>query len=415
MDIQTLFRMALQINEPWFISDIDFSADKKRLNIHLDFNSGSTFHYESLTEGINGDFKAYDTVIKKWRHLNFFEHECYLIARIPRIDLRNGKVRQIKAPWEGISSGFTLLFESLILQLAKAMTPHQLAMLIKENDHKIWKMLNYYVDNTLLLNDYSDVEIIGIDETSQKKKHNYISLFVDLKEKKTIFIAQGKDNQTVKAFVEDLKSHNGDIENITDVSCDMSPAFIKGVKENLPNATITFDKFHIVKVINEGVDEVRREEVKQNPLLKGQRYVLLKNNKNLSKKQHTQLKSLSLKKLNLKSIRALHIRESFQNIYLATTEDEFNVLLKKWYFWATHSRLEPMKKAAKTIKNHWDGVIAWKKSQINNGILEGLNSIIQAAKAKSRGFRTFKNFRIIAFLLTGKLNFGILNKHLLPT
>ena len=111
----------------------------------------------------------------------------------------------------------------------------------------------------------------------------------------------------------------------------------------------------------------------------------------------------------------MHIREAFQNIYSATTEYEFNLLIKKWYFWATHSRLEPMKKMAKTIKNHWDGVMAWKKSQINNGILEGLNSLIQAAKAKSRGFRTFRNFRVIAFLLTGKLNFGILNKHLLPT
>ena len=195
----------------------------------------------------------------------------------------------------------------------------------------------------------------------------------------------------------------------------MSLAFIKGVKENLPNATITFDKFHILKLINEAVDEVRREEVKQNPLLKGKRYIFLKNSNNLSKKQHNQLESLSLSKLNLKSIRALHIREAFQAIYTATTECEFEILIKKWYFWATHSKLEPIKKAAKTIKKHWDGVIAWKKSQINNGILEGLNSLIQAAKAKSRGFRTFKNFRVIAFLLTGKLNFGILNKHILPT
>lgn len=195
----------------------------------------------------------------------------------------------------------------------------------------------------------------------------------------------------------------------------MSPAFIKGVKENLPNAAITFDKFHILKIINEAVDEVRREESKQNPLLKGKRYIFLKNNKNLSKKQQNQLESLSFRGLNIKSIRALHIREAFQQIYLAITECEFNFLIKKWYFWATHSRLEPIKKVAKTIKRHWEGVIAWKKSQINNGILEGLNSLIQAAKAKSRGFKTFKNFRIIAFLLTGKLNFGILNKHLLPT
>ncbi|MBT6341632.1 MAG: ISL3 family transposase, partial [Desulfobacula sp.] len=139
------------------------------------------------------------------------------------------------------------------------------------------------------------------------------------------------------------------------------------------------------------------------------RYVLLKNHNNLTKNQKDKLEELKLSKLNLKSIRALHIRENFQEIYKASSEEEFETLLKKWYFWATHSRLGPIIKAAKTIKNHWDGVLEWKKSQINNGILEGLNSIVQAAKAKARGFRTFRNFRIVVFLLTGDLNFKALN------
>ncbi len=121
----------------------------------------------------------------------------------------------------------------------------------------------------------------------------------------------------------------------------------------------------------------------------------------------------SLSELNLKSMRALHIRENFQEIYKANTFEEFNALLNKWYFWATHSRLEPIIKAAKTIKNHWDGVLEWKKSQINNGILEGLNSIIQAAKRKARGYK-FDHFKVIAFLLTGKLDLQELNSHL-PT
>ena len=117
-------------------------------------------------------------------------------------------------------------------------------------------------------------------------------------------------------------------------------------------------------------------------------------------------------KLNLKSIRALHIRENFQAIYEAETEEEFVTLLKKWYFWATHSRIQPIVDVAKTVKKHWDGVVELKKSQINNGILEGLNSVVQAAKAKARGFKTFKNFRIVVFLLTGKLEFEKLNPNI---
>jgi len=167
-----------------------------------------------------------------------------------------------------------------------------------------------------------------------------------------------------------------------------------------------------MKIINNAVDQVRRDEISLQPILTNARYVLLKNEENLTKNQKAKLEELKLSKLNLKSIRALHIRQNFQEIYKADTEEDFETLLKKWYFWATHSRLVPVIKAAKTIKAHWEGVLEWKKSQINNGILEGLNSIVQAAKAKARGFKTFRNFRIVVFLLTGKLDFKELNPYL---
>lgn len=140
-------------------------------------------------------------------------------------------------------------------------------------------MLDHYVDEARKQQDFSDVSVVGVDETSEAKGHNYISLFVDLKGKNTIFIADGKDNRTVSDFKEDFETHKGKAENITDVSCDMSPAFIKGVTEQLPRAQITFDKFHILKIINEAVDDVRRAEAKKNPILKGCRYVFLKNEK----------------------------------------------------------------------------------------------------------------------------------------
>ncbi|MCP4269705.1 MAG: transposase, partial [Candidatus Brocadiaceae bacterium] len=122
-----------------------------------------------------------------------------------------------------------------------------------------------------------------------------------------------------------------------------------------------------------------------------------------------------ISRLNLKSIRALHIRENFQEIYKAQTENEFENLLNKWYFWATHSRLDPIKEAAYMIKNHWDGVLQWKRSRIDNGLLEGLNSLIQAAKAKARGFRNTHYYKIVAFLVTGKLDFTKFNIHYSPT
>jgi transposase len=295
------------------------------------------------------------------------------------------------------------------------MPVHTVSKIIKESDAKIWNILEKYVEQALSLNDYRDLHAVGMDETSMKKGHDYITLFVDLLKRRTIHIAKGKDSETVKSFADDLVLHNGDPEAIKDVSCDMSPAFIKGVKEHLPEAKITFDKFHIMKVLNKAVDEVRKRELAANPILKNSKYVLLKNKSNLTVKQQNKRKELSMPKLNLKSIKALHIRENFQEIYKAKTDDLFETLLNKWYFWATHSHVEEIKQAAYTIKNHWQGVLQWKKTQIDNGLLEGLNSLIQATKAKARGFRTYRNFKIVAFLITGKLNFNQLNKHYVPT
>ena len=406
--MNTIFEAALSINKPWYIKDIEFDPDKKRLDLYVDFKRGSTFKVNE--PGYDESSKVYDTVDKTWRHLNFFQHESYLHCRTPRIKYGMDKIKQIDPPWAGKSPGFTLLFEALVMQLCTSMPVNTVCGVINENKNKIWRMLEKYVDMAREHEDFSDMTVVGMDETSRAKGHDYVTLFVDLKERRTTFVAEGKDHKTVEAFADDLKTHNGNTDNISDVSCDMSPAFIKGVRETLPNAKITFDKFHIMKLINEAVDQVRREEAATQPLLKKTRYIFLKNERNLTENQRETLEELQLPRLRIKSVRALRIRESFQDIYQTETEDAFTLLLNKWYFWATHSRLEPIIKVAKTIKAHWDGILEWKRSRINNGILEGLNSIVQAAKAKARGFSTFKNFRIIIFLTTGKLKFNLVNQ-----
>jgi transposase len=191
----------------------------------------------------------------------------------------------------------------------------------------------------------------------------------------------------------------------------MSPAFIKGIRDVFSSASITFDRFHILKLINEAVDAVRRSEVKTTPALRGARFAVLKNEENLTAQQRK--KRGYLNQLNLKTTRAIRIREGFQAIYQADTLEQFKSLLSEWYFWATHSQLDPIKKVARTIKKHWDGIVRWKESQINNGILEGLNSIVQAAKRKARGYGK-KHFKVMAYLLTGRLNLMKHNPHL-PT
>ena len=115
MDTKALMGIALGVQPPWHINNVTFDVDGKRLDIHIDFDRGTKFPYKSLDEGISGSFPVYDTVDKEWRHLNFFQHECYLHARVPRIDAGEGRIRMIDPPWAGVCDGFTLLFKRIFL------------------------------------------------------------------------------------------------------------------------------------------------------------------------------------------------------------------------------------------------------------------------------------------------------------
>ena len=410
-DPKDLFAQALRIEKPWFIERMEFDPEKGKLDIWIDFARGSLFYFEDSGLKIRGQFKAYDTTEKVWRHLNFFQYECHLHARIPRLDLGEGRYRQAQAPWEGLANGFTLLFEAFLLELARIMPVHQVCKLLGISDQKLWSLLKKYTDLGREVADYSSVQTIGMDETAARRGHDYVTLFVDLDERRTLYVTEGKDSETIEAFCADLQEHKGTPAQIEQVSCDMSPAFIKGVEAHLPQAAIVFDRFHITKVINKAIDDIRRLETKDNPLLKGSRYLFLSNQENLSQKQRVKFDDIKLSVLNTKTMRAYHIREAFQQIYNARSPRIFEKLLKKWYYWASHCRIEPMVKAAKTIKNHWDGVLNWAYQKISNGILEGFNSLFQAAKSKARGYRRFDTIRTIIYLITGKIDFSKINRY----
>lgn len=405
---EAIFTAALGVESPWFVESVAFDSSQKRLDIRLDFKRGSKFEVDGVSCAVH------DTVDKSWRHLNFFQHECYLHARVPRVDTPDGRVLMVMPAWAGKLSGFTLLFEALVIQLCKHMPVSQVGQMVSVSDYKLWRMLDIYVSAARFSEDYSEVSAVGMDETSIAKGHHYITLFVDLLLRRTIHVAEGKGADTVKAFVEDLRQHGGKAENISDVSCDMSPAFIKGVREQLPNAKITFDKFHILKIINEAVDEVRREEAKTTPLLANSRYVFLKNEANLTAKQREKKEELLVAGMNLKSMEALRMRENFQAIYRVFTTGQFVKYLRAWVKWVSGCGLKPMEKAASMVRSHWDGIVRWKQSQINNGILEGLNSTVQAAKRKARGYK-LDHLITMTYLLTGKLNLQTVNLHCQPT
>jgi transposase len=287
------------------------------------------------------------------------------------------------------------------MTLMTAMPVAAAARLMGEHDTRLWRILHHWVEKARERADYAHVKRVAIDETAAKRGHDYVSLFVDIDQRRVLFVTEGRGADTVAAFADDLEAHNGDASRIKQVCIDMSAAFIKGVTDNLTEAEITFDKFHAVKLVNDAVDKVRRAESRGRPELKRSRYLWLRNEPSLSAESREQLASLT--RLHLKTARAYRIRLAFQEIYQQPSSDWGALFLDRWYSWAIRSRLEPIKDAARTLMRHRDGILAWFDSRIANGLIEGINSLVQAAKAKARGYRSTRTLKAITYLIAGKL------------
>jgi hypothetical protein len=258
---------------------------------------------------------VHDTVDKTWRHLDFFQHRALLHARLPRVRCPEHGVRQVSVPWARPGSGFTLLFEALVLSFAAAMPMAKVAVMTQEHDTRIWRVVEHHVRAARDQRDCTGVRRVGMDETSAAKGQDYVSIFADLDARRVIFATEGRSADTVARFAADLTEHGGDPEKITDTSSDMSTAFISGITQHLPNARMTFDRYHLAAKLSEAIDAVRRQEVATRPELKHTRWLWLKNHATLSTKQQGELHRLMRPSAQLATARARRWREDFQAFY----------------------------------------------------------------------------------------------------
>lgn len=408
MNTTDIFAAALNLPKPWSIAKVEFkpdSAGAMELHIEISFPKGSKFSCPECEV----ETTAYDTKPRSWRHLNFFQYKTYIHADLPRVKCGEHGVKTISVPWAREGSGFTLLFEGWVVELAKHLPVATIADMVNEHDTRLWRFIKHYVDEARSREDYSNVTAIGIDETS-KKGHKYVTVVVDLNQRKVIYVTNGKDSTTVDNFAEDFAAHKGDAEAIKIVTCDMSLGFKKGINEHFTNSSTVIDKFHVIKHINEAVDGVRREEQRQGPwykyLLNKTKYLWLKNDANLTEKQHERKESLLKKRL--KTARAYTMRVTLQDIYeLSTNRTEAEKRLKQLCNWISRSRLAPMKKFGELLKNHWEEILNYFDHRYTNAILEGMNSIIQNIKRRARGFRNDEFFKTMIYLGCGKLDLNV--------
>ena len=228
----SLLQQALGLAQPWAVSRSDFDPEAHRLDIEIDFAPGSRFACPTCGAV---DCPAYDTERMTWRHLNFFQHEAYLHARVPRVRCDKCGIKTVNVPWARPGSGFTLLFEALVMTMVAAMPVKAAARIVGEHDTRLWRVIHHYVDAARARTNASGVTRLAIDETAARRGQDYVTLFVDIDQARVMFATEGNDAATIAAFADDLTAHGGDPDAISQVCIDMSPAFTKGIASIPPS------------------------------------------------------------------------------------------------------------------------------------------------------------------------------------
>jgi transposase len=413
--VEALFTSALGLQPPWVVEDVKLDTAKRR----IDFEVGCQGALLACPQCGAASQPVHDRLRRSWRHLDFFQFEAWLHAYVPRVACAGcGKTTQLLVPWARPGSGFTAAFEALALALCRELPVRQAAALLRCSDKQLWLRIEFYVDQARALEDFSGVEIVGIDETSLRRGQDYITVVHDLDLKRLLYATEGRDHQTVVDFAADLKAHGGDPEEVRHVCQDMSAAFAKGVGQSLPNAAISYDRFHVVALAIDAMDQVRRAEMRDEPravdaalgdsgrkTIKGLMWGMRKNPAGWSARQIDAMHWLQHS--TLKSARAWRLKMALREVYAQArahnSAEHAAADLRGWLSWARRCRLDPFKKLAATIKARFDAVVRGMTDHRSNAFVEAMNGLLQQAKRAARGFRTSRNFIAIAYLRLSRL------------
>ena len=333
------------------MSGVELALSEGEVTIHVEQEEGSQHCCPSCGKVSPG----YDSRKRKWRHLDTCQYKTLLVADVSRVKCKEHGVVTVSVPWAEPGSGFTALFEALVIDWLKEASVAAVARLMGLSWNAIDGIMQRSVKRGLSRRKERSMTRIGVDETAFKKRHDYVTIPSDQEAGTVLFVGEDRKKATLKTWYESLTEAQR--EAIESISMDMWPAFINATLESLPKAgeKIAFDKFHVAKYLGEAVDKVRRQEHKALMKegyedLKGSKYDWLTNPKNMTSKQKRRFKAL--RDSTLKTARAWAIKEFAMSLWHYDSKTWAHKGWKRWLSWAIRSRLEPIKKVAKTIKEH---------------------------------------------------------------
>jgi transposase len=387
------YEALLGLRDPWRVTEVKLDSSAGRVDVWVEARSGVKWSCPECQKKAS----VYDHSEQRvWRHLNTCQFGTYIRARLPRVQCPEHGVKQVSAPWAESGSRFSLFYENWVIDTLKECDVSGVNRLTGTSWYEAWNIVEKAVARGLSRKNSLIPDYLGIDEKSFAKRHRYETLVCDL------------SNGTVECVLEDrgqncLEGYYGqfskeELAGIKAIAMDMWDPYIAATKDLVPDAEtkIVFDRFHVIRQVTDALDKVRRQEhkmlmAKGEQCLKGTKHLWLMNEEKIPDWRKGAFDEI--RKMKLKTARAWAIKESLRHFWDYSYPKNAEKYFKRWYFWATHSRLKPVIKAAKTLKRHLPNILTYFKHRITNAVTEGLNSKIQTVKQMACGFRNRKNYR----------------------
>jgi transposase len=395
-----LYARILGLPEPWIVADVQLDLPAKTVVVRVGRQEGTTLACPVCERVCPG----YDSQPRRWRHLDTCQFQTTLEADVPRCSCPEHGVKQIRVPWAEAGSRFTALFECLVIdwmqEAGRSATARQLGLTWSEADG----IMQRAVDRGLARRPATTTPVLGVDEKSFQGRE-FVTVVCDLDQGTVLHVADGRGSDALKSCYAAMTDEQR--AAVAAVAMDMHQPYVHATQVTLPDATIVFDKFHIAKLAGDAVDQVRRAEAKVlaaegDDTLKGTRYGWLGNPLNETAEQRARFEPL--RSSNLKTARAWAIKETLMDFFLYSQEKRARDFFHDWFGWASRSRLKPIVRLAKTLKDRLPTLLNYCKWPITNAATEALNSKIQWVKYTARGFRSRDGFRRAIYFHCGGLN-----------
>ncbi len=401
-----LFETILGLQAPWQIVRVALDTAGERVDLWVEHDAEASWACPECAQVRPGHDHAEERL---WRHLDTCQYQTFLHARVPRVHCPTHGVRQVRVPWAEARSRFTVLLERLVIDLIlQCSTITGACRIARISWDEAWGVMRRAVARGQARKVPTPKRYVGVDEKAFRKGHQYHTIVCDLEAATVEFVAPDRRTESLAAYYDALTETQRTA--LQAVAMDMWPAYIRATAEGLPEGDqkIVFDRFHIMREMTTAVDTVRRQEHRAflkdgeaSPLTRT-KYLWLRSDENMTTEQADALALLHTHGLQVS--RAWAIKESLRALWTYRQRAAVRRFFDRWYAWAIRSRLEPVKRVARTIKRHLDGVLRYVQHPITNGVAEGLNSKIMSIKRKAGGFRNPDHFTIAIYFHCGGLD-----------